>query len=518
VKLGPFEITIGKPRALAKSRRGYSGAATSRLLADFNPSGTSADTEIQASLAKLRNRTRELARNNDYVKSAIRVIKTNVVGEGIPFQSQVKQQRGNKLDSKKNAEIENLWYEWTRAENCHVAGKYSFNDLESVIIGNVPVNGEVLVRVHRQRFGSSKIPFSLELLESDMLDETYNEIFPDTGNEVRMGVEFDKWGRPVAYHFHSKHPGDYAHTVIYARGHRVRVPAQDIYHLFLPVFERQARGIPWFHTAIKTLHHMGGYQESEIVSARATASLMGFIESPEGELQGDGVDGDQRVTEFEPGVFKQLKAGEKINVPTLQRPGGQFEPFMRFMIRSVSSGIGASYESISRDYSQSNYSSSRQALLEDRDNWRALQQWMIRNFQQRVYEDFLDAAYLSNTVALPGYAVKPALYRNPKWMPRGWGWVDPSKEIAALKDAVRCGFMTLTQVIAQSGGDFDEVIATRKREIDTCAELGLVFDTDAKLVSSAGLTNAKPAGSEIVDPNASGSESPTATISPAESK
>ena len=45
---------------------------------------------------------------------------------------------------------------------------------------------------------------------------------------------------------------------------------------------------------------------------------------------------------------------------------------------ALAAGCGPSYESLSRDYSQSNYSSSRLSLLDDRDLWRVLQQWWLR--------------------------------------------------------------------------------------------------------------------------------------------
>lgn len=487
MKFWPF----GKKNKTSRSRRSYAAATDSRLLADFITGATSADTEIYSSLVKLRNRSRELARNNDYVKSALRVIRNNIVGQGIPFQAQVKKQRGDKLDTVKNQQIESCWYEWTRAQSCDVSGRFSFTDIESLAITSTAKNGEIFIRLHREKFGSSKVPLALEVLAADLLDERYNVQARDTGNEIRMGVERDIWKRPVAYWFHAKHPGDWV-TVpgVLSIGRRIRVPAKDVIHLFVPEDEDQTRAVPWFHTAITRLHHMQGYEEAEIVAARASASLMGFIETPEGQLQGDDIEDGQRVTEFEPGVFKQLNPGEKMNVPALSRPGGQFDPFMRAMLRGVAAGSGLSYESLSRDYSQTNYSSARQALLEDRDNWRSVQQWMIRNFHQRVLEEWLDMAYLAGELSLPLYATNPELYREVKWMPRGWGWVDPLKEVEAYKAAVRSGFTTLSEVIAQSGGDFDETMTVRAREIQRCKDLGIILDTDPGIVPKPGVNPA----------------------------
>ena len=168
---------------------------------------------------------------------------------------------------------------------------------------------------------------------------------------------------------------------------------------------------------------------------QGACALMGFITSPEGELQGDDVMDGERVQDFSPGVFRYLAPGESVTVPDLHAPDGQFEPFMRAMLRAVSAGLGVSYESVSHDFSSTNYSSSRLSLLEERDTYRQLQAWMIENFHQRVFEAWLDMAVLSGALDLPMYDMDPDRYREVRWMPRGWAWVDPQKEVDAYKAA-----------------------------------------------------------------------------------
>ena len=368
------------------ARRGYAAAQYNRLVADWVTASTSIDSEIRGALRKLRDRSRDLARNNDYVKNFFRAVENNVVGQGIPFQSQVKQLRGNKLDDRINQMIEQEWHKWTRKDRCHTAGQLSFQDIERLAIREVGEAGDFFVRMILQPFGGSKVPFALELIEADLIDENYNGR-ADNGLEIRMGVEVDKWGRATAYYLFRRHPGDFQFVHgVEPNNVRVRVPAEEMIPLFMVERAGQTRGVPWISASIMRLHHMQGYQEAEVIAARASASLMGFIESPEGELIGDDVEGDQRVTEFEPGVFKQMRPGERVNVPDLHRDGAGFDPFMRAMLRGVAAGVGASYETLSRDYSQSNYSSSRLALIDDRDNWRSIQAWFIRNFHQIVFE------------------------------------------------------------------------------------------------------------------------------------
>jgi lambda family phage portal protein len=471
----------------APRRRMYQGAQFSRLTADWVTGNTSADSEIYGSAQKLRDRARQLCRDNDYARQALRAIEGNVIGQGIPFQSQVRMQRGGRLDTQVNDAIEAAWRQWTTARHCHTGGKLSFADIERLVIRACAESGEVFIRLVRQSFGGSTVPLAMEVIEADQLDDGLNGR-SQQGNEIRMGVEVDGWGRPIAYHFLAYHPGDYqfSNQQISTQRHK-RIPAEEIIHLYRAERPGQTRGVTWFASAIQRLHHLAGYEQAEVVRARASSALMGFITSPEGELIGDDVMDGERVSNFEPGVFKYLNPGESVTVPSLDSPDGQFEPFLRAMLRAMAAGIGCSYETISRDFSQTNYSSSRLSLIEDRDHWRILQSWMIENFHRRVFHEWIELAVLSNALSLPGYELAPDRFKAARWMPRGWAWVDPAKEVAAYKEAVRCGFKTLGEVVAEQGGDLDELLLARQAELAMLDQMNIVVDSDPTQVTGAGL-------------------------------
>jgi lambda family phage portal protein len=165
------------------------------------------------------------------------------------------------------------------------------------------------------------------------------------------------------------------------------------------------------------------------------------------------------------------------------RPNPNMDPFMRLMLREVAAGVGVSYESLSRDYSQSNYSSSRLALLDDRDLWRTLQQWWIRAFREPLHRAWLRQAVLAGAVAglsLEAYLNRAEYYEQVKFKPRGWNWVDPTKEVEAYRQAVLSGFTTVSDVIAQTGNgrDLEDVLQERRSELDLMEELDLEFDTE----------------------------------------
>lgn len=464
------------------SQRAYAGASMNRLNSDWTALNTSADSEIITSLRTLRARSRELLRDNEYAKAAVRIIKNNVIGTGIGMQAQVKS-AGGKLLTKVNDTIEELWEDWTEKDTCDPAGKLSFVDMERLIIGSLVENGEVLIRKVRQPFGLGKIPYALELIESDRLIDQWSVARASNGNTIRMGVEQNAWGRPVAYWLYPHHPGDYQFSA-FVESALVRVPADQIIHLFIPDRVGQTRGVPWFHAALKRLRNMQGYEEAEIVAARASASIVGIIQSAEGLMPDEGdLTGDpkaQPTLSMEPGTFQQLAPGETFTGFNPSRPNSAMDGFMRYMLRGFSTGVGVSYASVSSDYSQSNYSSSRLALLDDRDLWRVLQGWFIRNFRREVHRDWIGGAVLAGELSIPDYYTKPKKYWCVRFKPRGWSWIDPTKEVLAYKAAVRAGFMTVSDVISLTSehADAEDVFKERRRELDMMAEQDLVFDTD----------------------------------------
>ena len=475
-----------------KQRRNYAGAATNRLTSDWVSQGTSADSEVKNSLRILRNRARSLVRDSDFAKSALRAVKNNVIGQGIKHQAQVRMVRGGRLDERLNSLIEHEWKKWGKAKNCHAGGTLSWSDVQRLCLNSMIESGEVFIRFVNQQFGDSRVPLGLEILEADFLDDDYTGL-ESNGNRVRMGVEINEWGRPVAYHFLTYHPGDYQFSYgNIAQKRRIRVPADEIIHLYSPDRPGQTRGITAFASAIMRLNNLKGYEEAEIIAARASSAMMGFVRTPDQELFEDGTFDDQSVLDFAPGSIRRLAPGEEMQFFSPSRPDDAFTPFVAQMLRAVAAGVGCSYTQVSSDFSQSNYSSSRLELLETRAHYRTLQQYMIETLCQRVYEKWMDMAVMSGSLRLPGFDIDPDRYYESKWIAPAAQFVDPQKEAEAYKSLVRSGIMTLSQVISLHGGDFEEVMRQRQHELAMLDELGIVTDTDPSAVTKAGQAQNPP--------------------------
>ena len=465
-------------------RRQYAAALHSRTTSGFGSgSGASADAELQTGLTLMRNRSRQMVRDSSYAKRAKAIVVNNVIGPGVGMQAQVSTTRGD-LNERINSAIEAAFSEWSAADSCHTGGKLHFNDQERQAFGQIFEAGEVLVRMHMRRFGNSKVPLALELIEAERLAHDVMPGSVDPNADIRMGVEVDRFGRPIAYWIRELHPGDLRMRQGVSDRYE-RVPADQIFHLYIVDRWPQTRGEPWMHTGLRKVDEMNEYTGLELSAARGSAAYFATITTPDPEnasLPTDDTEDDKPVMDLEPLTIQELAPGEELQFHHPDRPNSALDPFMRAMLREFAAGTGVSYESVSRDYSQSNYSSSRLALLEDRDLWRVLQQWWLRSFRLPLHRKWLQQAALAG--AIPGlsvtaYATDIAKHEAVRFKPRGWGWVDPTKEVNAFKEAIKGGVTTLTDVIAATGEgrDLEDFIAVRKRELELLSAAGIEVDT-----------------------------------------
>ncbi|MBP8214727.1 MAG: phage portal protein [Propionivibrio sp.] len=488
-----FGLGQKKPtRALTPSEksvsRTFAAARPGRLNDGWTTMTTSADMESVTSLTALRNRSRALVRDNCHAKRAREVVTNNVIGMGIGLQAAVQSTRGN-LATAANDAIETAWADWCKADACHIGGALHFADIERLLLSEVFEAGDVFIRIHRQ--GRGAVPMSLEVIEAERLADEW-EAPSVNGNLVRQGVECDAFNRPVAYWIHEYHPGDPRRPMVQDR--LLRIPASEIIHLCKVDRWPQVRGVPWMHAGMSRLHQLGEFEDAAVVAARIGAEKVMVLKETEdgrfaetvGEQSNDGT----LTWNSGKGQVDILPAGTDIAPWSPNYPDNNFDPFVRAALRDIAAAFGMSYESLSRDYSQSNYSSSRMGLLDDRDGWRVLQQWYIRSFRARLHDAWLEAAVYARaikSISVADYVARPAYYRAVSWKPRGWSWVDPTKEVAAYKEAEKAGYITKGDVIAQtsSNRDIEDVIRERRRELDMLAAASIDTDTDPNSASFA---------------------------------
>ncbi len=477
-------------------KRAYAAGIVNRLTQGWGSGvgsySRSMDAELRYTLRIMRARSRDLYQNNDYFKRFSREVVKNVVGpKGFAFKNMAKNPDG-KLDILANQIIKDAFAAWCKRSVCDVTGKLSWTDCQRLFIQTVAQDGEVLVR--KVRGFDNPYRFAIQFLEADHLDENLN-VTLSNGNEIRMGIEFNQWDRPVAYHILVRHPGDYTWQR-YGNIYEV-VPASDMIHAFVPERARQSRGVPWGHSTMTRLNNLGGFEEAAIISARTGASKMGFLIPPDDASPYTGDDTDDQgniITEVEPGTLEQLPAGWDFKDFNPNYPNGEFEPFMKRTLRGIAAGLDISYHRLSCDLEGVNYSSARAGELDDRDTWAMLQSWMAETFQDDVFAAWLDIQLMGgktlifqNGNSLP-YA-KFDKFNTPSWRPRTWPWVDPLKDIMASEKELANKLTTRTRIAAECGEDIEEIFAEIKRERELAKQYGIE------------LIDPMPAGSTVKMPN-----------------
>lgn len=468
--------------------RDFSASKVDRLTAGWHGISGTADASMRGGLARIRARSRQLAADNDYATRFFSLCRTNIVGdEGIRLQVRAIEREtpdGVEYDERANTMIEKAWREWGKPKNCTVDGRLSWIDTKQLIVETVAKDGEILVRKVKGREAGNAFGFSLQLIEGDHLDENHNQDLPN-GNKIRMGVEVNKWNRPVAYHVLSKHPGDDL-----GRGdgnvRYERIPAEQIIHLYTSARTTQTRGMPWMYSAMRRLKMLGVYEENELVAAGVAASKMGFFTSEDGEGY-TGTDQDEQgnlITEAEPGLFEQLPAGVKFEKWDPQHPTTAFAEFRKAMLRGAASGLSVAYNVLGNDLEGVNFSSLRQGILEERELWKRLQKWLVEHLCDAVFEDWLLMAMTTQKIPLP--LIKFEKFNNPIWRPRGWRWVDPLKEMKAYVEAVNAGFMSAQDVASELGMDIEDVYAQLAREQRLREKHGITLGGPQKNVTQPG--------------------------------
>jgi lambda family phage portal protein len=464
--------------------RGYMAGDASRLTNDWVGSSANPNDEIYSRLAKIRARARDLGQNNEYARRFINLCKTNIVGPaGIQLQVRSMNKQGQP-DEWANNEIETAWKRWTKKGVCTIDGGLSFIDLQKMIVESVFCSGEIIVRKVYGAAAGNEFKFALRVYEGDHLDENLNRDLGN-GNKIIMGVEINRFYKPVAYWVLKDHPGGWVFSNI--RNDHERIPADQILFLGIPERPGQLRYISPMVTAMYRAKMLNGYEEAELVAARTAAAKMGFFyeEMDPDAYTGDDIEGDEDnhdlISEAEPGIIERLPQGVRFEPWSPEHPTTAFDSFVKSGVRAMASALNVSYASLSSDLTQVSYSSIRQGAIEERDNWRDRQQWLIDHFLTDVFETFLKFYLTLPTTVLP--IERFDKYNAPVWGPRGWDWVDPLKEVLANVKAIEQGFKNVSDVCAEKGRDFEEVLKRRKADQELAKKYGFTLPA---LISAMG--------------------------------
>jgi len=478
---------FGRPMASTCDTSHFAASRTARELRNWTPPLESADTELEGERGTIAARSYDLERNNGIAGGAIRTQVDNILGTGLRLSAKPDYRalgRTKEWADTWARQTEAKWRTFANTLEFDAARRLNFGGQSVVMLRTAFLAGDALALAHwRTDRPGAKWATCFQLVDPARLCTP-----PGTANgrTMRDGVEINDLGEAIAYHIRKAHPGD-AFQIGSDQSFE-RVPARTahgrlrVVHLYEQLRAGQTRGkaiLAGVMGAFKMLDH---YQRIELQTVVVNSMIAAFIETP---LKADEIAelfGTQEQfmesrkgwdVKLEGAGIIPLHPGDKLNAFTPTRPNSAYEAFVNAVLRYISTGLNMPYELLMKDFSQTNYSSARAALLEAWRYFNARRQWFATYWANPVYELWLEEAISRGEVDAPDYYENQAAYSACVWIGPGRGWVDPMKEAQASGERIRNNVSTLEREAAEQGLDWEEVLEQRAREEETAKRLGL---------------------------------------------
>ncbi len=469
------------------AHRGASHTASE--LRSWQPPTGSADSDLLPELDTLVSRSRDLVRNHGVASGAIQTLTDNIVGSGLRLAARpdyVALGKPKEWADEWARQVESLWRTWAESTLCDAANTSTFAGLTIQAFRSSLLNGEALALplwLPQREFATT-----LQLVEPDRLSNPNGE---QDSKTLRGGIEIDKYGAPIAYWIKRTHPGDL--FTLAQDDDWQRIPAvtkfgrQRVLHLHDKERTGQTRGKPLLSSVLPLFKTLDHYERSELQAAVVNAMIAAFIETPLdndaiSELFGGDVNDymkarNQWRVRLQSGTIIPVFPGDKVSAFTPSRPNSGYGQFVENVLRHIGTGLNLPFELLMKDFSKTNYSSARAALMEAWRFFSGRRQWLATYWARPVYALWLEEAVNKQLIDAPNFYQCKQAWTRSKWIGAGRGWIDPVKEAQASKIRMDIGLSTLEEECAAQGLDWEEVLEQRAREQAKQRELNLHLET-----------------------------------------
>ena len=435
------------------------------------------NSAVSPELRLSQDRARDAVRNGPYISNGLRSLVKHEIGTGITctFENE---------DENLRDELNSLWKESIPTMFAeHVGHLYAAQRLISRGRNEV---GEIFIRRRRRpAYKGMAVPMQCQLLESDMLDPTFNRTL-NNGNQIISSIEMNTSGERIAYHFFKKHPSDRTFGTFTSEGtQRVRILAKDVIHHYIPLRAGQLRALPVFSSGIFKNSNLEAYDDYELERKKNKASFTGTIErearyDPATGVQIDPLTGipfdmgDEPLpsVSFQAGSITQLGDGENLNLFDGESGGEFYADYMRQQLMAISASFGVPYELVTGDWKSVNDRILRAILNDFQREIEAVQEiYLIQQVLEKIAEWWLDEAVFSGAISLPDYANKKKEYLATDWRPQGWAYVHPLQDAQAAVARIGADLSTHEKEARKLNCDSSKVLeaniahATRKKQL-----------------------------------------------------
>jgi lambda family phage portal protein len=491
-------------------------------MATWTPYLGSADTDL-VYRDRIVSRVRDLVRNDGWASGGVTRILDNSIGATFrpickpDYRALASYSGISSFDAvwadEFGREVEANWRTWANdpGRYADVSRALTVSQMFRLAFRHKLVDGDALAIVQwlpgRIGPGRARYATAIQIVDPDRLS---NPQLQWDKQWLRGGVEIDDYGAAIAYWIRRAHQGDWYNAIDSLTWDRIERETSWGRPIIVHDFDHdrggQHRGGAGIFTPIlQRLRMLIKYDSTELDAAIINAIFGAYIESPFDSSFVEEALGDEN--EALKGYQQQradfhcerrivlgdarmpiLFPGEKINAVSAERPTSNFRDFESAVLRNAAAALGISPQQLSQDWSDTNYSSARAALLEA---WKTLvrrRQEFATGFASLIYGAFLEECMEMDPLPLPTNApayieCKPA-YSQCQWIGPGRGWIDPVAEKQGAVLGMDAGLSTLELECAEQGLDYEEVLDQRKREIEAFKERGIPVPTWAGMQST----------------------------------
>lgn len=491
---------FGQPLHRVGAHVGYvAGSRSHQDLAAWLPRRLSAQGAISPDRNLVAARAHDLDRNDGWASAGLARQVDNIIGGGWRLNARLSRRRLGLDDAAATdiaATIEAEFADWANDSEawCDAGRRLTFGGLMALAYRHRAMDGEALGVI--QHIVARDRPWStaVQMIDPDRLEQPQGR--PATPF-FRDGLELGPMTEPLAYHIRTRHAGDGVMSldaVGWLRVPRHMNGLRVVVHAFEPGRSGQVRGVSPLAPIIKKLRMLGRYDEAELQAAVVNAVLAAFVTSPYDpkELAESLAAGDPDPTaayndgrhdwwkdhgplRLDGAQVNVLYQGEDVKFSDAAHPNAVFEHFVKASLRNVASAMGITYEQLSADWSEVNYSSARAALLEVWRGFTARAAHFAAGFVQPIYVRWFEEAVARRRIVLPrgapSFEAARSAWTSARWLMPGRGWVDPLKEAQAARERLAVGLTTLEREAAEQGIDWEEMVEQRARELARLSEL-----------------------------------------------
>lgn len=450
-------------RNVIEEMKSYDAGGAGRLNAGWLATNESAENTDRYERDTLRARARDLERNSDMANSVIGAFARNISGLGVTLQAKT-------ASEELNSKIEDLWDEWTQKKNCDITQSQSLNQILRMAVKRKKVDGGILLKKCYTKDGV--LPFKLQTIEVDELDSTRTAP-KKKGNKVIGGIELDKNNKPIGYWIKQYNLDGFSYN------DSVFVDAKDMIYLWSKKRPSQVREVSDLAPTLTRVRDVNEFMVAVSVKQRIEACLAVFVKQaiPTTGVGRSGIGTAPGKSEYDgkmitPGMIKTLNAGDEIQVVNPSGQGQDAASFVKLNQRLIGAGQGLSYEATSRDMSQSNYSSSRQGIIEDSMTYIEDKE-LLEEVLNEIYETFIISAVLSGKLSINDFWTNKRAYFKHLWVNVPKPWIDPMKETNATKIALATGQKTYQEIAGENGRDWKEAIDDMAEAVDYAKSKGI---------------------------------------------